>query len=461
MNELNFDEFPEISAKQWKQKIQFELQGADYNTSLNTTTPEGIIIKPFYTFEDLPKEDIKVPHKSSKGFKIAQRIYAANALKANEKAIHAIQNGATAIIFTLPKPDVDVAVLFGNIPDENINIYLEIQFTAIDFTQQLANYISQHQLKIYSIVDPIHKLATTGNWYQNVNTDFNFLKDYIPLTANFSGNIAVNGSLYADAGANITQQLAYTIAHANEYLDFAYKNDLISQIKVTFQMAMGSNYFFEIAKIRALRILIETVFSQYESNILHEIIAQPSTRNKTIFSSEMNMVRSTTEMMSAIIGEADVLCNSRYDDFYNKDNEFGERIARNQLLLLTEESDFNKVINPADGAYYIENITHQLAEKALALFKQIEAGGGFLKQLKSHTIQRKIKENANWEQQQLDLQYSKIVGSNLFPDFTEKPKEFQLFPFLRKEKRKTLIEPILPVRLTEKLEQERLKNGVS
>jgi methylmalonyl-CoA mutase len=162
--------------------------------------------------------------------------------------------------------------------------------------------------------------------------------------------------------------------------------------------------------------------------------------------------------MSAILGGADTICNLSYDAIYHKDNEFGERIARNQLLILKHESYFEIVNNASDGSYYIESLTTQLAEKALNLFKDIEANGGFLHQLKAGTIQRKIKESALKEQQLFDSGAEVLLGTNKHPNINDKMKdELELYPFVKSKTRKTLIEPIIEKRLAETLEQERLK----
>ncbi len=171
------------------------------------------------------------------------------------------------------------------------------------------------------------------------------------------------------------------------------------------------------------------------------------------------MLRTTTECMSAILGGADTIVNLSYDALYHKDNEFGERIARNQLLILKNESYFDKVDNPADGSYYIENLTNQLAEKALVLFKDIEAKGGFLKQLNEGVIKRKIQESADLEQSLFDSGKETLVGTNKYPNPKDKMKQdLELFPFVKIKPRKTLITPIIEKRLAEKIEQERLAN---
>jgi methylmalonyl-CoA mutase len=161
--------------------------------------------------------------------------------------------------------------------------------------------------------------------------------------------------------------------------------------------------------------------------------------------------------MSAIIGGADAIANLPYDALYHKDNEFGDRIARNQLLILKKESYFDKVNNPADGSYYVENLTNQLAEKSLALFKDIEANGGFLKQLNDGIIKRKIQESADTAQQLFDSGKEILLGTNKHPNKQDKMKhDLELFPFVKVKPRKTLITPIIEKRLAERIEQERL-----
>src|SRR5690606_37466381 len=160
------------------------------------------------------------------------------------------------------------------------------------------------------------------------------------------------------------RQLAYALAQLNEYLNaFASKPETVN--KTIFKVATGSNYFFEIAKIRALRLLYASLAKEYAINAECHIVAMPSKRNKTLYDYNVNMLRTTTECMSAVLGGADTICNLPYDALYHKSNEFGERISRNQLLILKHESYFDSVTNASDGSYYIESLTTQLAEKAL------------------------------------------------------------------------------------------------
>ncbi len=320
--------------------------------------------------------------------------------------------------------------------------------------------VNTKELNVTLNVDVLGNFTKTGNWFYNQKEDYRILEEVLKKTNHNTSVVSVDASLYQNAGANVVQQVAYALAHGNEYLNFFNDAVIQSDIKETIQFyfSVGSNYFFEIAKLRAFRILWQLLLDEYELKLTPQLFVQPSLRNKTLYDYNVNMLRTTTECMSAILGGADVISNSAYDALYHKKNEFGERIARNQLLILQEESYFTEANQFADGSYYIETLTKQIAGKALILFKDIEKNGGFLKQLQAGTIQRKIEESALKEQKQFDSGEEVLLGTNIHPNLDDKMKDaLELYPFVKTKPRKTLIRPILPKRLAEKVEQERLK----
>ncbi len=458
MKQLLFQDFEEVTAKQWKQKIQADLKGADYNEKLVTKTIHGIDIKPFYTSEDV-KEPLKVTNPAS--WNICEQIYVNSAKEANHKVKEKLSKGSEAIWFILPSPDINILSLFEDI-NEKVVIYLQFQFLDSDFVSKLDSFLEGKSLKIFLQTDIIGKLARTGNWFKNLKDDHFQFENIIQNSKNFESVINVNSSLYQNSGANIPQQLAYSIAHLTEYLNHLNGLDISEErkkkFKFQFQVAVGSDYFFEISKIRALRWLYATIAKEFGFNTDCHILAHPTKRTKTLYDYNVNMLRTTTESMSAILGGADSICNMPYDAIYHKNNEFGDRIARNQLLIMRNESYFDKVGNIAEGTYYIESLTRQLAENALEIFKEIEKGGGFLKELKSGTIQRKIKESAATEQKKFDNGDLVLIGTNKYENPEDRMKEeIELYPFLKKNPRKTLIEPILEKRLSEKIEKKRLE----
>ena len=248
------------------------------------------------------------------------------------------------------------------------------------------------------------------------------------------------------------------MGHLNEYFNFLSENKLEAPAQVIFQVAIGSNYFFEIAKLRALRKLFKTLTEAYNFTTTCRILATPSKRNKTLYDYNLNMLRTTTECMSAILGGADLVCNMPYDVLFHKSNYFGERIARNQLLILKEESYFKFDKNPTEGAYYIESLQQQMAENALLILKEIEKGGGFINQLMKGKIQKKIQESAHKEQTLFDADTLILVGTNKYQNINDKMNhDLELVPFKKYIKRKTLIPPIIEKRLSEKIELNRLK----
>ncbi len=244
------------------------------------------------------------------------------------------------------------------------------------------------------------------------------------------------------------------MSHAHEYLHLFAG---VPQHPPVFTLAIGADYFFEIAKFRAMRLLWASLATEYDLPPECHILAVPSLRNKTIYDYNNNMLRATSECMSAILGTADTVANLPYDILYKNPNDFSMRMARNQLLILKHEAGFNSVANPSDGSYYIETITRQLAERALALFKQLEAGGGFLKQLQSHNIQKKVRESASRDQRQFDEGKQPLLGINSQPDPAARMKgEVEGLPFAKGKGQKTEIEPLVLKRLAGKAEQNRL-----
>jgi len=454
MSKPLFSEFEAVSSKKWKQSIQAELKGADYNDTLIWQSLEGIHVKPFYHADEA---DIAYPPSNDlpQKWHIVQRVFVDDVSIANKLAKDALERGAEALCFVVNNT-FSAAQLFKGI-EKGVTVYWDFQMLDLDFMKSLRVFASNHEFQMYFRLDLIHHLAKEGNWYLDMKKDHDVL-DILLKEDNQDALLGVDLSLYQNAGANMVQQLAYGLSHLNEYLNY-FKDTLGKNSTITCTLAVGSNYFFEIAKLRAFRWLFNTLCEAHGIDVSCHILAQPSNRNKTIYDYNVNMLRTTTEVMSAVLGGADGICSAPYDVNFHKSNEFGERISRNQLLLLKAESYFDVVENPADGSYYIENLTHSLAEKALALFKEIEKAGGLLKELKSDTIQRKIEESANKEQKLFDEGKLVLIGTNKYPNKLDRMSEdLELYPFLKRNPRKTIIQPILERRLAESIEKERLQH---
>ena len=344
MSTFLFDDFEGLTPAAWKQKIQMDLKGADYNETLLWKTDEGIVVKPFYTKEDRNDANISLPKK---GFHICQSIFVDDVSIANKLAVDALGRGANSIRFTATQA-FDTAKLLKGIDPATI-LYFELKFLDAEFMLEL-NKATQSFTRFFQ-VDIIGNLAQTGNWFKSLKDDIATVKRFSQL----EHPLFVNASVYKNGGANMAQQLAYALAQTNEYLEI-FGEEVAN--KIHYQFAVGSNYFFEIAKLRAFRILHESLLKErgIEPNSVH-IFTQPTLRNKTLYDYNVNLLRTTSESMSAILGGSDTVSNVAYDSIYHKSNEFGERIARNQLLILQKEAYLKEAQSFANGSYYIENIT--------------------------------------------------------------------------------------------------------
>jgi len=456
MTKLSFSEFEAVSSKRWKQKIQFDLRGADYNKTLLTHTNEGITINPFYHLDQTKYLDVNMP---TEAFKICQTIFVDDEIIANNLAQDALANGATALKFIADNP-FDIDLLFNKLNPKNkkqLNVYFRLNFLSQSFVTELSKKTKQYNLFINC--DIIGHLAETGNWFFNNKTDHKILTDILKSAPKTIHIIGVNASIYQNAGANIVQQVAYALAHVNEYFNAFAEGVLTAQQKNVIQVnfAVGGQFFMEIAKLSAFRYLFDLVAKAYKLDFKLELFAVSSLRNKSIYDYNVNMLRTTTECMSSILGGTNVIGNVPYDTIFHKSNAFGERIARNQLLILQDESYFNQAQQVVKGTYYVEALSIQIAERALKIFKEIELKGGYVNQLMVGVIQRKIDENAKKEQARFDMGELQLVGVNKYPNPKDKMTEdLELYPFIKTKSRKTLIQPIIAKRLAEKLEQERL-----
>lgn len=467
MSKPLFSEFEPVSAKAFKQKIQVDLKGDDYNDSVIWHSPEGIDVKPFYHRDDL-KEIPEITGQPA-NWHIAEEIFVLDPKISAKTANEAIEKGTEALFFKAENT-FKTANLLTKIDDKSVPVHFNLNFLDLDFYKDLLQTAQELNQNVFLNVDIIGNLARSGNWFESLDKDFSRISQLIDIKNNSNKNnnrnnnnnnnrnnnvLNIDSGLYQNAGATIVQELAYALAHANEYLN--HFGEKLADQQLTFHIAIGGNYFFEIAKIRAIRLLYATLAAKYNLPETCHITATPSRRNKVIYDYNTNMLRTTTECMSAILGGANTILNMPYDALYHKTNAFGQRISRNQLLILKQESHFETTANPADGTYYIESLTNQLAEKAIELFKEIEHGGGFLKQLKASIIQRKIKESAQKEQERFDTKEKILLGTNKHPDPENRMKdELEIYPFVKHNPRKTIIEPIIMKRLAEKMEKERL-----
>ena len=458
MKDQLFHEFPKVSGEQWKQQIKTDLKGADYEKLLFNST-DGIEVKPFYTSEDI-KGSIQMP--PPKAWHICEKIYVTSAGEGNRKAREVLEKGAESLWFILSSEKISLNILFEGIGLEQVPVYLKLEFLSADYVEKLDQFLAGKKAEVYLQNDVIGNLARTGNFYFDLKRDFEVLKS-VKETTHLKSFLSIDISLYQNSGANIPQQLGYALAHLKEYLGImAQKGQKQSRLLPQFIIATGGNYFFEIAKIRALRQIYSGLVKEYALPENCFILAQPTKRDKTLYDYNVNLLRTTTQSMSAVLGGANAVTNLPYDLLFHKDSEFGERIARNQLLIMKNEAYLDKVVNPADGSYYIESLTTQFAEAGLEIFNKIEDQGGFLKLLLEGKIQKEIKRSAEKEQELFDSGELILIGTNKYANPQDKMnKELQYDPFASVVSANTFIEPIREKRLSERIEQQRLQQELT
>lgn len=455
-----FQEFDAVDTASWKDKITKDLKGADYDEKLLSNTPEGIVIKPFYNSDDLQNHPPLSHYRKDNDWDVCQEIIVSDSKKANNEALEYLNKGATSLVFYIDT-ECNPEILLKDVLIEHIAVHYIINGHPSIFYNKLEKLIHKRALDPMSIrgsigFDPLCKLASTGQFYTNEKDDLNAFTELLNQNKTAMHSFAINAALYHNAGATAAEELGIAMAHAHEYV---HHHNKCASNPLFIKLAVGSNYFMEIAKLRATRQLWNLIVGEYNTATTIHIHCETAWRNKTVFDPYVNMLRTTTEAMAAVMGSCDSLTVKAFDNCYKYSNEFGQRIARNQQLILKGESYVDKVNDPAAGAYYIESLAHQLAEKALDVFKKIEAKGGFLEALKSSYIQELIAKSAQKQEEAFDKGERVLLGSNIYPNAAEQmsDKMEHTHAFYEASNDKTLV-PAIPVkRLSEAYEQERLK----
>ena len=443
-----FSEFVGLTSAQWKEQIVKDLKGVEFN-QLVWKTHNGFDVNPFYTAEDL--KEIKQPLFTNSDWDICEQITVADEKEANQQALKALEGGATGLAFYIHKK-IDTSTLIKNISLEHIYSQFFISNDALHVLDDLKNYygkINPHdnKIKCFVNIDPLSLFAFYGEWHENHEKDLATLDQ---LT-----HVPVNISLYEEAGASTVNELAIGLAHANEYFNYLEKQKTLKDrkaIHVIFSVA--PDFFTEIAKFRAFRKLIALLQEQYGTNFPIHIHAQTTMADKSSMDIYNNMLRTTTEGLSAVIGGANSLSILPYNEGFEKGSEFSSRIAINQQHILKDESYLNKVADISAGSYYIESVTDSIAEKAWEQFKVIESKGGFIACLKNNFIQDVISQGANSLQKEFNEGKLVLVGVNKYENPKDSVRSSELV-VRSKGGAKTLISPIKPIRLASEAEYKK------
>ena len=442
-----FTEFAAPTTQEWLDKIQVDLKGADFQKRLVWRTNEGFNVQPFYRREDLA--NLKTPDalpgefpfvrgnkKDSNAWYVRQNVVVGEDPKAaNAKALDILNKGIDSLGFHIPGKMVSKETV-ETLLDQILCDVVEVNFAtcprhAVELAEILVAYFAEKGYDKQKVVgsiewDPMQKMVMKGKDVTPVLAFGPKLVEVLKEYPNFRC-IAVSTDALNNAGAYIVQELGYALAWGNEYLqqlvDAGVDADLAAQ-SIKFNMGVSENYFMEIAKFRAARLLWAQIVKQYEPKSDEAckmcVNATTSKYNQTLFDSYVNLLRSQTEAMSAALGGIHSMVVTPFDAPYEQATDFSERIARNQQLLIKEESHFDRIVDPSAGSYYIEHLTDALATEAWKIFLKVEEEGGFLAAVKAGTVQDDI--NATNVKRHGDAAKRKefLLGTNQFPNFTEK-----------------------------------------
>ena len=363
----------------WENLVKKQLKTEDIYTILKKENLEGIDVKPFYNSVEKPMGNLpKV-----------------------EESTHLVATYHESL-----EDDVFAFLLNENV--ENL-----VEKTVFVNNKDLAEHISpQDEDQYFSLIDVFDE--------QNAEINDQLVKEL--LAKDFKRNICVDISLHQNAGAAIYQQLGIALTKTKELIE-VYGAEIIN--KLIFRIAVGGNYFFEMAKIRAFKLVFNQLSKEYDLNEIPYIFAETSLRNKSISDNENNLIRSTLELASAMIGGADAVYSTNY--LVEKSTENSEEISFKQQIVLAYESIINVFEDASNGSYYIEDITNQIAEKSWKFFVEIEEKGGYLELLKQGIIQKNIYDHAVEEQKWVEEGKIKLIGVNLYPKLELKKSIEELY----------------------------------
>lgn len=419
-NKTLFSEFPPVSKEKWMERVTVDLKGADFDRKLVWKNLCGINIQPSYTSDDNITQ-LKNTGENSQILVNYRSITVASAAKANTLALTAVEEGINGIIFQL-KDNVVVEDLLKGLDLNEITVSFKLATNATAFTKDLVAYAKGKNLKGYLDTGLISNYVTTGSFDEK---EFEVAAELLKLTADFPNfkALTVSGTEYLDSGANQVQEVAYTLNALVFLVEKLKEKGLTVQAifnNLNFLLAIGLEYFVEIGKFRAFNNLLAEVAAKYDvADFSNTITAKTSIWSKSITDAETNLLRCTTEAMSAILGNVDGVLIDAYDKEFKNPSDFSSRIAGNITTILREESYFGKVSNPVDGSYYIEEVSSKIAEKALELFKAIESEGGFFNAFENETIQQQIAEIRLKKLKLISQRRTAMVGINKYPNLME------------------------------------------
>ena len=442
-----FTEFPPVPTEKWEEVITADLKGADYERKLVWKTGEGFNVRPYYRAENL--EGIKFLGSQAGEFPYVRGTHAHNRWRvhqtvsvvcpkeANAEALKILNAGVDSLGFCIASADFSAADLDMLLKDICIPA-VEITFCG----EKMANVaelvlakvekegIAKEDVRIAFCIDPLVKgLSSKGDFCSpNGEKCIARIVELIHKTKEYKHVriVTVAGQTFGNSGSTIVEELAFTLSAGHDYLvrltDAGLDVDAAAR-KLRFSFSVSSNYFMEIAKFRAARMLWANIVKGYgpakNCACKMHIHAETSRWNQTVYDPYVNMLRGTTEAMSATIAGVHSLEVTPFDTSFENPTEFSKRIARNVELLLKNESHFDQVVDPAGGSYYVENLTQSIAAEAWKLFLEIEQKGGYTEAYKAGLIVERIKASAAAKDKNIATRRQTLLGANQYPNFTE------------------------------------------
>ena len=438
-----FDQFPATTYDEWRAKVEADLKGADFDKKLVWRTNEGFNVQPVYRREDI--KDLQTTNslpgeypyvrgtRTDNDWLTRQEIVAESAEEANSIAKDVLNKGVTSLGFCVKEATAEeLAALLKDIHVPAV----EINFTCCPNKAQALAEVLVKFLQEKGWADdfrgsidynPLRKALRhgAGNVSDQVVAQ---AKKLVETVAPVKGLrvLSVDSNVLSNAGAYITQELGYALAWGADWMTLLTDAGLSATevaCRIKFNMGVSSNFFMEIAKFRAARMLWAEIVRQYkpdctcaEKMMCHAVTSR---FNQTIYDAYVNLLRSQTEAFSAAVAGVDSMTVTPFDVAYKKPDDFSERIARNQQFLLKEESHMDKVIDPAGGSYYVETLTVSIAQQAWKLFLDVEENGSFFKQVNEGLVQKAV--NASCEKRHTDVARRKeiLLGTNQYPNINE------------------------------------------
>ena len=443
-----FAEFPPVSTEAWEAAIAVDLKGADYERKLVWRTNEGFNVRPYYRAENL--EGLETLNAAAGEFPYLrgvsgdnnwlthQTIEVAAPAEANATALQMLNAGVDSLGFEIKDEnfsEADLDVLLKDICMPAVDLTFSGRkmphVAALVLAKAEKEGVSKDDIRVNFGIDPIVKhLSMKGDWCEKCGGTkcFDKIADLVAKTKEYKNVrvVTVSGNVFSDSGSTIVEELGFSLAVAHEYLVRMMEHGLTideAARKLRFSFAVTSNYFMEMAKLRAARLLWANIVKAYgpekPCSCKMFVHARTSAWNQTVYDPYVNMLRGTTEAMSAAIAGVHSLEVLPFDHSYEAPSEFSYRIARNESLLLKHESHFDQVIDPAGGSYYIENLTKSIADEAWKLFLEVEEKGGYVEAFKAGFIVERVKASAAAKDKAVATRRQTILGSNQYPNFTE------------------------------------------